>query len=312
MACIALAGGDGRSAFDLLYLPAIQSRLQDPEILKRLHEAAKAASLEEGLDERLRAELHTRDAREQRQIESWGGRRVRFAGLDGTPVIGMAFPGQGGSRIGAIVFMTPTDSIADYDSLVVALTRHGISSILVPPRGSNWSVSATCPLPDSWVGREDALQRLVAGDGRGALRALACVARVDTSRYLVAGVGPSAPIAIQAARLDRRVRALLLVGPTPAPVERGPMRALLAALHLPVFFQIAPEEFNATYDVTDLFYQACDRGASRVAESNTGGRGAAQFRDDPTLAARFLEWLDGALKPAPSPRGPRPAGRRKG
>ena len=91
------------------------------------------------------------------------------------------------------------------------------------------------------------------------------------------------------------------LSPAPAPVDRGLTRARLAQLHLPVFFQIAPDDFDATYAITDALYQAGDRGGSRVAESEVSGRGLAQFRDDPALAGRFLAWLDATLRPAAPP-----------
>jgi hypothetical protein len=76
-----------------------------------------------------------------------------------------------------------------------------------------------------------------------------------------------------------------------------------------VFFQIAPEEFGATYEVTDMLYQAGNRAASRVVEGKMPGRGAAQFRSDTTLVTRFNGWLDDLLVKKPATR---PAPRRKG
>jgi hypothetical protein len=111
-------------------------------------------------------------------------------------------------------------------------------------------------------------------------------------------------MAVEAATLDPRVKALLLVSPAPAPVDRGLTRARLAQLHLPVFFQIAPDDFDATYAITDALYQAGNRAASRVVESSMGGQGLAQFRGDRVLAARFLTWLDATLPPAAPARGP--------
>jgi hypothetical protein len=115
------------------------------------------------------------------------------------------------------------------------------------------------------------------------------------------------------------VKALLLVCPAPAPVDHGLTRARLAHLGLPVFFQIAPDDYDATYAITDVLYQAGDRAASRVVESMTGGAGLIQFRYDPAIAARFLAWLDATLQPvapppaqAPAPHPTPPAPRRQG
>jgi pimeloyl-ACP methyl ester carboxylesterase len=126
---------------------------------------------------------------------------------------------------------------------------------------------------------------------------------VDSTRYLVVGVGASATMAVEAATLDPRVKALLLVSPAPEPVDRGLTRARLAQLRLPVFFQIAPDDFDATYAITDVLYQAGDRSASRVAESAMAGQNLAQFRYDRTLTGRFLTWLDATLRPAAPPPG---------
>ena len=108
-------------------------------------------------------------------------------------------------------------------------------------------------------------------------------------------------MAVEAATLDPACEALLLVSPAPALVDWGATRARLAALRRPVFFQVAADDFDASYRITDALYQAGDRAASRVVESRTSGSGLAQFRDDPQLAARFLAWLDatcGGSRPA--------------
>jgi hypothetical protein len=110
-------------------------------------------------------------------------------------------------------------------------------------------------------------------------------------------------MAVEAATLDPGARALLLVSPAPALVDWGTTRARLAAMRRPVFFQVAADDFDASYRITDALYQAGDREASRVVESRTSGSGLAQFRDDPQLAARFLDWLDATFS------GSRPATR---
>ena len=300
MAKAALMTGDARRTFDLLLPVAIASRMQDEDVMIDLKEAAEKIGVS-NIEQALRREMNDRDAREQRMVESWGGRRVTFRGTDGFPLVGFALaPAGTARRTGAVVLMALGDSLPAYDSLATAMRRRGVAVILVPPRGTSWAVSPACPLADAWVGREEDLQRQTARDVRRALRALAATTRIDTTRYVVVGVASSATIAAQAARIDPQVRALLMVSPTPAMVDRGPACAALAAARPPVFFQVAPEDFGATLEVTDLLYQATNRSASRVVEAKSAGRGVAQFRADPTLAKRFLDWLDGALKVSPT------------
>jgi pimeloyl-ACP methyl ester carboxylesterase len=219
----------------------------------------------------------------------------------------------------AILLLAPGDTTASGDSLVIALRRHGITTLMLYPRGHGPSVNPSCPSPEAWFDREAAMQARIARDVLDAVRGGRRVTTVDSTRYLVVGVGASATMAIEAATLDPRVRALLLVCPAPAPVDRGLTRARVAQLGLPVFFQIAPDDYDATYAITDALYQTGDRAASRVVESRTGGAGLIQFRYDPAIAARFLAWLDATLRPAaprpaqaPAPRPTPPAPRRQG
>jgi hypothetical protein len=265
-----------------------------------------------------------------------GGRLLALTASDGFPLGGLLVPAAPPPRgrtsrrgtataarrapaLLAVLLLAPGDTLASGDSLALALRRHGITTLLLYPRGHGASVNPSCPSPDAWFDREAALQARIARDVRDAVRGVRRTTTVDSTRYLVVGVGASATMAVEAATLDPRVKALLLVSPAPAPVDRGLTRARLAQLRLPVFFQIAPDDFDATYAITDALYQAGDRAASRVTESAVGGQGLAQFRSDPALAARFLAWLDATLRPvtpppaqAPAPRPTPPAPRRQG
>jgi hypothetical protein len=207
--------------------------------------------------------------------------------------------------------MAPGDTVADYDSLTYALTHAGVATMLLDMRGSGWSVSPSCPLPDTWNGREELLEKRAAVDTRDALAALGQEVPVDSSRYLVVGVGATAPIAVQAAVLDRRITALLLVSPKPAAVERGPMRAQLARLKLPVFYQMGPEDFEDAA-LVDAFYRAGNRQASRVAEAHVIGHGIGQFHHDPAVAARVIRWLNENLPARAALPRARRQGRRSG
>lgn len=316
MALPALETGAARKAFEWLFPVAVASRKQDPDVMRQLERAARAIGGAQNPGAAVDAELRRLDMNEQRLFESWGGRRVLFAGTDGFPLLGFVVPARESSRparaVGAVVLMAPTDTLAAYDSLAITLREHGIATILVPARGSNWAVAPGCPLPEAWEGREEQLQHQSARDVRRALGQLAAATPIDTTRYLVVGVSSTSVSAVEAARLDRRVRALLIVSPFASPVDRGPMCADLAATRVPAFFQIALEEFDTSSGVADLLYQAGNRSASRVVEGTTAGTGAAQYRADATLLQRFLGWLEGALKAPPPARATPRAARRKG
>jgi len=329
MARVAFTLKDYRRTVDLLLPVAIRARGTDDEVIEMLERAGK----ETGLGPRLQATvLRGTSARDQLEIalaSALGGRLLALTASDGFPLGGLLVPAarrgtatataRGAPALLAILLLAPGDTTASGDSLALALRRHGITTLMLYPRGHGASVNPTCPSPEAWFDREAALQARIARDVRDAVRGVRLATTVDSTRYLVVGVGASATMAVEAATLDPRVKALLLVCPAPAPVDRGLTRARLAQLGLPVFFQIAPDDFDATYTITDVLYQAGDRSASRVVESRRGGGGLVQFRYDPALAARFLAWLDATLRPAapppakaPAPRSTPPVPRRQG
>src|SRR5262249_2557273 len=158
-------------------------------------------------------------------------------------------------RRAVIVMMDPIDTPDDYDSLAAGLLTSGHALILLEPRGSGHSVAPSCPLPESWRGRESEMIQRCAGDVPIALRALAKTTRVDTSSYRVAASGISASIAIEAAAHDPRARVLLLMSAAPSPAEIGPLAHRLRSLHRPVFFQLAPQDIQKT-NATEVLYHA--------------------------------------------------------
>jgi hypothetical protein len=303
---VALTLKDYRRAADLLLPIAVRSRGTDDETVEMLEQASK----EIGVGPRLQAEVLRRVGQHDRpEVElatALHGRLLALTASDGFPLGGLLVPAAGARAAAphrarprlAVVLLAPGDTLASGDSLATALRRHGLTTLLLYPRGYGASVNSSCPSPDAWFDREAGLQARVARDVLDAVHALSRITTVDTTRYLVAGAGASATMAVEAATLDPRVKALLLVSPAPAPVDRGLTRARLARLRVPVFFQIAPDDFEASAAVTDALYQAGDRSASRVAESRMSGQRLAQFRDDPSLAPRFLTWLDATLRPA--------------
>jgi tetratricopeptide (TPR) repeat protein len=328
MARVAFTLKDYRRTVNLLLPVAIRARGTDDEVIEMLEQAGK----ETGVGPRIQA-LVLRGTSDHDQSElalasTMGGRLIAFTASDGFPLGGLLVPATPplsvrASRRGtaakaparrapallAVLLLAPGDTLASGDSLALALRRHGITTLMLYPRGHGASVDASCPSPEAWFDREAALQARIARDVRDAVRGVRRTTTVDSTRYLVVGVGASATMAVEAATLDPRVKALLLVCPAPAPVDRGLTRARLAQLGLPVFFQIAPDDFDATYAITDVLYQAGDRSASRVVQSRTGGRGLVQFRYDPALAARFLAWLDATLRPEAPPPAKAPAPR---
>jgi dienelactone hydrolase len=280
----------------------IASRRADRDAMTILERAAEALQVSQRLEPELNRAQVDRDRIEEPLVKGLGARRVRFATADAGGLGGVLVPAAKSKlKRAAVVWMAPGDTLALYDSLAVQLHRAGLVVLLLDPRGSGWSVSLDTPLPDAWRGREDALRDRCARDLSAALRFLRAETGVDTTACVVGGVGSTAGIAIQAARFDRRVRALLLVSPAPAPVEVPELRGALGTRPVPAYFQIAPEDYLVTFEVTDLLYQAGAREASRVSDSKRRGRFAEQFRHDPAIATRFKTWLD-ATWPATSSR----------
>ena len=320
MARVALALKDYRRTVDLLLPVAIRTRGTDDEVIEMLEQAGK----KDGIVPRLRTEV-LRGVEDHDRIElalasALGGRLLSLTASDGFPLGGLLVPAappphvrtsrrgtateasvRHGPALLAVLLLAPGDTIASGDSLALALRRHGITTLMLYPRGHGASVNPSCPSPDAWFDREAALQTRIARDVHDAARWAWRATPVDSTRYLVVGVGASTTMAVEAAALDPCVIALLLVSPAPAPVDRGLTRARLARRRLPVYFQIAPDDFDATFAITDVLYKAGDQPASRVAKDMVGAQGLAQFRNAPALAARFLSWLDATLRPAAAP-----------
>jgi hypothetical protein len=212
-------------------------------------------------------------------------------------------PADAKLRRALVLLCAPGDTLESYDSLSVALGRAGWAVMLMQVRGSGWSAAPSCPIPAAWVGREDAMQSVCAHDVREAMRALTLAAKVDTGRYVVAGVGATAPIAIEAAELDPRVPALLLLSPAPAAVDRGTLRAHIRKLQRPIYFSSAPEDYLQN-ETTDVLYQAGDRARSRVADVSAGGSGARPFRRDAKAVQRLVAWLEETMPVKAPPKKP--------
>ena len=305
MGRVALAAGRPGAAMRWLSPVAVASRGRASEVMEALSSAIASGAKQLDLTGLIAAQVAALDRAEAARLDALSARPVSFTTDDGFPLAGAALaPADGVRRVGAIVLVEPGERASSCDSLADILRRANFAVLLLERRGHGGSVGPTCALPFTWRGREDALDRRCARDVRGALRVLAGMTRLDTSRCVVVGIGETATTAVRAATLDPRTRALVLVSPAPHPVDRGVVRAGITALQRPIFFQIAPEDFPL-FEQTDTFYQAGVRGRSRVSDARGAGQGAAQFDHDPSVAPRLIRWLAETMS-APAPPTPRP------
>src|SRR5262249_38503120 len=182
----------------------IASREQDTEVMSLIDRAGQTIGDPRRVEDNIRRAIAASDRRDGVRIQAMGGRPVRIEAGDFS-LAGIVAPADQQLRRAVVVLRAPGDTLESYDSLTVALGRAGWAVMLMELRGSGGSAAPSCPFPDAWVRREDAMQTVSAGDVRVALRALAGAARIDTTRYLVAGVGATGPIAVEAAQSDPRV-----------------------------------------------------------------------------------------------------------
>jgi dienelactone hydrolase len=311
MACVALERSEWTRAMELLTPVAVSSRGSDRDVMDMMTLAAQKLNAGVRLAPLMTQMIGQRDLIERELLTQWRARRLRFTGSDGFPLGGVLLtPPRVVRPRAAVVLVAPGDTLAVYDTLAVGLRRMGLAVLLLETRGSGRSVATRCPSHDSWRGREAEMQSLVADDVRAAATALVREAKVDTARYLLVGVGATAPIAVQAAQRDRRAQVLMLVSPAPSPVDRGAMHAALAKLRRPVYFQTVGDDIS-TWKLIDVLYRACDPRTSRVSESEKWGSYATLFRYDPKILARFKQWLSESWPPPGRPATP-PSRPRKG
>jgi dienelactone hydrolase len=300
-----LEHGEASACVELLLPLALTSRFQDRDVMGILRDAATRSGQSRRLADLLKAEISARDNEEKAILKALGARRLPFTSHDGASVGAVIAAPPGRAARAVVAVMDPEETFEFYDSLATGLVRAGYAVMLIEPRGSGWSVSNACPLPETWRGREEQMHGLVARDVLPGLRALAAAAPVDTSRYLVIGSRAAASMAVEAATLDPRARPLLIVSPDPSPVDRGPMRARLADLGAPVFFEIPAQDYRSI-PLAEALYHATDPRASRIVESDWVGAAAQVFRRDRSALPRLLQWLDESWgSGSPSERGKR-------
>lgn len=308
----ALTGPDTRTAIILLRTLAVASRAQDAEVMRLLESAAQRLGQPDAMLRDLTEKIAARDRIEDAVVSRVNGRRIKFTASDGFPLSGVLLESKrSGRHRTAIVVLAPEDTLADFDSLGIALRESGLHTLLLQPRGSGWSAAPACPLPVAWRGREQAMLERTALDVGEAVRAVRLATRnADTTTVVVAASRSVALAGALAAGRDRRVRALVLLSPEPDAVDAGAMLAALARRPLPLFLQQTSEDFP-NFAMMERAYQAADRPASRVSEARVAGRGAAAFKFDPRVTPRFVVWLESALAP-PAKKATPPARPRKG
>jgi len=296
-------------------LPLItRSRAMDGDVFAIVR-ASMGGAQRDPLGMMARTAILESDKDDQAASDRLKARRVVFLADDGFPLSGIVFPGAGTAKHRAVVALAdPEGGWQDYDQLASGLSSAGYALIVLEPRGTGRSVAPNCPSPESWRGREDELDQRVARDFRIALRALAKATPTDTSRYLVIAELDRAHLATIAAQLDRRVHLMLLASPTPPDVVRGPTRARLRSLAMPVYIEAVAMDTDAL-ESSDRLFQALDGHVSRLVESRLPGSAAQVFRLDTTALPRLTSWLTEHWNRAPATTkksAPRPAAPRKG
>jgi pimeloyl-ACP methyl ester carboxylesterase len=303
---VELENGDPSKCVEIMVPLALTSRFQDRDVMGILRDAGTKLPQGPQLPDYMRKELSRIDQEDRELLTALGAKRVTFAGTDGYKLAGVIYGGvKGRPARAAIAVLNPDETFDTYDSLATGLARSGYAVFVLDPRGCGWSVSAAVPLPETWRGRDDEIRHQVAQDAVHALSVLARNAGVDTTRYLLIGAGRSVSTLAEITSLDRRVGALVFMGPDPTPVDRGIVRARLRARRDPVYF-VVPAQESSTLPVVEALYESLDPRASRISESNMLGMSAFIFRHDHSAVARLLKWLDeswSAAKPAPSKKG---------
>jgi pimeloyl-ACP methyl ester carboxylesterase len=303
---VELENGDPSKCVEFMVPLAVASRFQDRDVMGILRDAGAKLPQGPGLPDYMRKELSRIDNEDQEILTALRAKRVAFTGTDGYKLAGVVYGGVSGRPArAAIAVLNPSETFDTYDSLAAGLVRSGYAVFVLDPRGCGWSVSAAVPMPETWRGREDEIRHQVAQDAVHALSVLARNARVDTTRYLLIGAGATVSTLAEVTSRDRRVAALVFLGPDPSPVDRGIVRARLRASRDPVYF-VVPALESKTLPVAEGLYESLDPRACRISESDLPGMSAYIFRHDRSALPRLLKWLDetwSASKPAPSKKG---------
>jgi len=296
------------AAWELLEPLAVFSQAQDAQIMRMAKEASAGRIGVGTFESTIYGEVVRRDSQGSVGLRALGAKPLDLKGADGFPLRAW-FLAANARRAPLVVLVDAPEPVQanDADSLFVQLHRAGCAVAMLDPRGSGGSVGPACALPDAWLGHEDALTRAVAGDLGRVVDDRLAEGGIDPARIAVGAAGPFALSAALAARADERVRALVLIGPSPSPVERGVLVATLAARGVPTFFQTGPEQ-PAEVFVADEIVERLPARQARVADSRGHGDGTALFRAGAAVGQRLTDWLAEAWK---QPRSTPPASPRK-
>ena len=292
---LALAAGHGDAAWRLVSPLAVATRGGDPGLARLARAASAGQPTGTDYDGWIRSACVRADTAELAAIRALGARPLAVRAEDGAALHAWYVPGPRGAVIAAVIAPADGDAAAACDSLVTHLRRARLAVVLLEPRGVRRSASAAAPAALLRAGGEEAAQRRLARDLGHALGAAARAAGGRAPRGLAVGTGTDAMAAVLAAVADARFRAVLLSGPEIAPVDRGWLRASLAASGLPAYFETGPENVLENI-VIDRIVGELPPGQFRVADSRSRGRGAELFRGGPAEGARLAAWLNGALQ----------------
>jgi hypothetical protein len=295
LAPIALERGERDGAWRLIEPPLLFTRGRDAALLALAREASLGRVAPAEFDAWLAQACARADSAERFPWARLGIRALAVRAEDGAALHAWLLPGRAGAPLAIVALPPEPGGTATCDSLVIQLRRAGLAVALLDPRGSRNSASAACESPEAWRGREEAFQRRLARD-LGLVRvAAARAAAADPTRAVVVGVGHTAMAAVLAAESDSRLRAVLLAGPAIEMVDRGWVRASLAASGAPVFFETGPADIVGNEGIETIAAELPARQV-RVADARAGGYGAELFRAGPAEGRRFADWFKDALK----------------
>ena len=308
MAMVARAAGDRERALDLARQLCVRSLLRDRDATKLLHDILGSEEADQHYAPFMRSELVRATQLDAARLEEIHARRVSATGADGFPLAATLFEPPAHARRVVLAIGRPDLDLTVCDSLAAGLARSGYAFAVLDPRGSGHSLAPECATPESWDGREAALEHATATDVRRMFDAVAKDLGADTTGYVVLATLTGSGIAVEAATLDHRVRALVLASPEPPRVELGRMAARLQKTRPPVFLETTPSEPTGV-DMAARLYDFVDPKVSRLVDSEQAGDDVSIFVMDTGALPRLTGWLSEswAAKSAP-----RPAPRRKG
>jgi pimeloyl-ACP methyl ester carboxylesterase len=308
MAIVAKAARARSRALDLAKQLCVRSLLQDRDAVKLLHDILGSDNADQHYAPFVRSDLVRAMQLDAARLEEIHARRVSAAGADGFPLAAMLFDPPAHARHVVLAIGRPDLQLTVCDSLAAGFARAGYAFAVMDPRGSGRSLGPGCATPESWDGREAALEHTSATDVRRVFDAVAKELGADTTGYAVMATLTGCVIAVEAATLDRRVRALVLASPAPPRVELGRVAARLQKNRPAVFFQTTPSE-PVGVDVAAQLYGFVDPKTSRLVDSEQAGDDVSIFVMDTTALPRLTGWLSASWTVRSAPR---PAPRRKG